>query len=373
MLGQRNKHSMNRFTPKNISIAIAAIVIIWIASGLIFGTSREDTKQAEVESGGDIAKLLKVETLSAQPYTRVVTLNGYTEANRSVEMKPEVDGKVVALPVKKGSLVAAGEVIVQLDNRDRKEKLAEARAMVAAREIEYSASQELQSKGYRPRIGLAESKAALEQARVALAQAQLAADNTLIKAPFHGRLEELNVEIGDFVLSGFMGSMNNQVMALVVEDNPIIVTSQISEKDLPSIDKDAEVEIMLSGARSLTGKIRYMSQVADPQSRSFKVEVEVPNPNHDIPVGMTATVKLPASAGLAYQVSSSVLALDDTGKVGVKMVGEDGVVQFHYVDVLASNDDGMWIGGLPDSIRLITQGQAFVSAGQKVPQTERVE
>lgn len=215
-------------------------------------------------------------------------------------------------------------------------------------------------------MGLADSKANLEKARVSLAQAQLDYDNTRVRAPFAGRLEELNVEVGDFVLSGFFGSMNGKVMARVVEDNPILVSGQISEKDLPNVDKDAEIQIVLSDNRALTGHIKFLSQYADVQSRSFPVEVLVDNPNHDIPVGMTATINLPASSGLAYQVSSSVLALDDAGKTGVKIVDDAGVVQFVYVTVLASGDEGLWIGGLPERIRLVTQGQAFVSAGQKI-------
>ncbi len=351
-------------SPKKLSIIIVLITLGWIATGLLFGIKREEAAKDMVESGSDIGKLLKVEELTAKPYTRLISINGSTMANRMVELKPEVEGKVVELPVKKGNMVEAGQLIVRLDDRDRKEKLAEAKAKLAARTIEYQASQELETKGYRPRIGLAESKANLEQARVEVAQAQLNYDNTRVIAPFAGRLEELNVEIGDFLLSGFFGSMNGKAMARLVEDNPILVSGNISEKDLPLINKDAVVTVELSDGRMLNGRVRFLSQYADTQSRSFPVEIAVDNPNHTIPVGMTATIKLSASKGSAYLVSSSVLALDDAGKVGVKLVDDAGVVQFQHVELLDNTGDGLWIGGLPDKIRLVTQGQAFVSAGQ---------
>jgi multidrug efflux system membrane fusion protein len=357
---------MAHFTPKKISIVIIVVVLAWIATGLVTGTKHGETEKESVQSGNDLKKLLKIETLDAKPYTRLVTINGFTGANRMVELKPEVEGKVVELPVKKGQWVEKGQLIVRLDDRDRREKLAEAKAKLAARTLEYSAAQELESKGYRPRIAVADSKAAIETARLELAQAQLNCDNTRIVAPFGGRLEELNVEIGDFVLAGYFGSIGGKAMARIVEDEPIKVSGQISEKDLPTVDKDAEVAVVLSDNRELKGRISYLSQYGNMESRSFGVEVTVPNPNHDIPVGMTATIKLPASEGDAYLVSSSVLALDDAGKVGVKLVDDANVVQFSPVEILANTDEGLWIGGLPAHVRLVTQGQAFVNAGQKI-------
>lgn len=354
------------FTPKKISIVLIVVALLWIGTGLLFGTKREDAVEKAVASGSDIQKLLKIEKLDAKPYTRQITLNGFTKPNRMVEMKPEVDGKVTEIPVQKGSQVAKGQLIIRLDDRDRKEKLAQARAALEARTIEYQASQTLEQKGYRPRIGLAQAKAALEQARAVMAQAQLEYDNTRVVAPFAGRLEELNVEVGTFLLSGFIGNMNSLVMARLVEDDPIKVSGEISEKDLPLLNKDAAAEVVLSDGRAFKGKVTFISQYADAQSRSFPVEILVDNPEHTIPAGMTATIHLSASQSSAYLVSSSVLALDDAGGVGVKLVDDAGVVQFARVEMLANTDEGLWIGGLPEHIRLVTQGQAFVNAGQKI-------
>jgi len=357
---------IKHLSPKKVSLALIVITLVWIGSGMLLGTKQEKAEEKGAPSGSDIQKLLKVEALDAKPYTRRISLNGSTKANRMVELKPEVEGKVMELPVKKGSNVQAGQVIVRLDDRDRKEKLAEAKATLAARTIEFQAAEELMAKGYRPRISVAQSKANLEQARTQVAQAQLEYGHTRVTAPFAGRLEELNVEVGDFVLSGYFGSMDGAAMARLVEDDPILVSGQISEKDLPSVNKEAEVEVVLSDGRRLKGRVNFLSQYANAESRSFPVEVTIPNPNHDIPVGSTATIKLSASQGSAYLVSSSVLALDDAGKVGVKVVGDDGTVQFLHAEILANTDEGLWIGGLPPHIRLVTQGQAFVNAGQKM-------
>ncbi len=352
-------------SPKNISIVISVIVIVWVLSGALFGTKREDAEKPSEASGQNTGKLLKVESLTAQDFTRTVTLNGFTEANRMIELKPEVEGKIIELPVKKGMVVEAGQLIARLDNRDRAEKLAEAKAKLDARTIEYEASKELKEKGFRPRMGLADSKANLETARVDLAQAKLNFDNTQIKAPFTGRLEELNIELGDFVLSGYFGSLNGKVMARLVEDSPIKISGQISEKDLPFIQKDSSATIVLSDGRELKGVISFVGQYADNASRSFRVEVLVDNPDHNVPIGITATLKLFASVGKAYQVASSVLTLSDDGKPGVKIIDDAGIVQFVPVAILDSTAEGVWINGLAEHIKLISSGQTFINAGQK--------
>jgi multidrug efflux system membrane fusion protein len=72
----------------------------------------------------------------------------------------------------------------------------------------------------------------------------------------------------------------------------------------------------------------------------------------------------------AHHVSPALLALDDGGAVGVKSVGADGTVAFHPANIVRSGNDGLWLAGLPESVRLITVGQGFVNAGEKVQASE---
>jgi multidrug efflux system membrane fusion protein len=61
-----------------------------------------------------------------------------------------------------------------------------------------------------------------------------------------------------------------------------------------------------------------------------------------------------------------VLTLDDSGRVGLKAVGEGNRVEFHPARILAGDEDGVWLTGLPSSIRAIVVGQEFVIAGETV-------
>ena len=69
---------------------------------------------------------------------------------------------------------------------------------------------------------------------------------------------------------------------------------------------------------------------------------------------------------MAHFIPSSVLSLNDQGIIGVKYVTDEGIVVFSEIVIIQSEADGIWVGGLPDEITLITVGQEFVQDGQLV-------
>ena len=69
---------------------------------------------------------------------------------------------------------------------------------------------------------------------------------------------------------------------------------------------------------------------------------------------------------LAHRITPAVLALDDAGKVGVRIINAEQRVEFHHVTVVRETKDGVWITGLPNEIDLITVGQEMVADGDSV-------
>ena len=71
-------------------------------------------------------------------------------------------------------------------------------------------------------------------------------------------------------------------------------------------------------------------------------------------------------------VSPAYLSLDDSGRLGVKTVGhQERTIAFNRVEIVEASRDGGWISGLPENVRLVTQGQGFVAAGETVRIAER--
>ena len=81
---------------------------------------------------------------------------------------------------------------------------------------------------------------------------------------------------------------------------------------------------------------------------------------------MTAELRVAADALEGHLLASALLALDDTGAVGVKVVDDKNRVQFQPVEILRTTEKGIWVTGLPEQIRIIAVGQGFVDSGALV-------
>ncbi|MBR9842912.1 MAG: efflux RND transporter periplasmic adaptor subunit, partial [Rhodobacteraceae bacterium] len=109
-----------------------------------------------------------------------------------------------------------------------------------------------------------------------------------------------------------------------------------------------------------------LSRSADPETRTFRVEIHVPNSNLAIRDGQTAEIIIGAEGTKAHLVPQSALTLNDDGTLGVRIVDEAGIVAFAPVDIQRDTKEGVWLTGLPDSANIITIGQEFVVQGVKV-------
>lgn len=351
-----------------IGITLALVLYLLVAN-LFADDSSPDEAQIAATSDKDLSTLVKVEPMEAVLHRSYVTLNGATEANRQVRLKAQVEGQVAEVLKQEGADVKTGDVIMRLDVRDRKAQVAQGKALLEQHRVEYAAAQKLNKEGYYSNVRLAQSKAQYEAAKAQLAAAQEAYDNTFLRAPFDGVLEELSAEVGDLVGRGFVVNGDDSV-AMVVEYDPIVIVGQVPQQRRAELVQDLPAAITLFGNQRYEGTIRYVGTVTNPDTRTFRVEVAVPNPEGKIPIGVSAEMRLPAGETMAYDIPPYVLSQDDTGKVGVKIVDDEGIVRFQHVELLGDSENGFWVGGLPERIRLVTVGQNYASPGQslEVPQ-----
>src|SRR5690606_24696660 len=117
------------------------------------------------------------------------------------------------------------------------------------------------------------------------------------------------------------------------------------------------------------GEVTYIASVADNATRSFPVEIEIPNPDFAIRDGVTAEAIVNVGTAPGQLLPQSVLTLDDEGILGVRAV-EDGKVVFYPVTIVSDTREGVWVTGLPAVAKVITVGQENVTAGQAVEASE---
>ncbi len=347
------------------SILIAALLVVavglWVGSGQFGqGNNLPPAKKPPADlTRATSSPAVRVRLQSAEVRRTEEILQGRTEAYRTVEVSAETDGLIKDLEVDRGSLVEAGQVVARLAKDDRPARLTEAKALLAQRQIEHKAAQKLAKKGFRAETQVAAATAALEaaQARVQLAEIDLG--DTNLRAPFDGIVEDRMAEVGDYLQKG-------DPVARIVDLTPILVIAQVSERAIHDISLGQNGRARLSSGLEVQGRVRFVSPMADPATRTFRVEMEVANDDQSIADGLTAQISLPRSAVEAHRISPAVLSLDDQGVIGVKLVDSDNRVVFLPVAVVANDPSGLWVTGLPHDAVLITVGHEFVKAGQEV-------
>ncbi len=342
------------------SASAAVLIALWLLSGQ---TGSDESGGADLRTTNSSAERpknkVRVRTQTAEEVMRTIVLNGQTAPARIVELSAETDGRIIFVGAERGANLSRKDVIVRLDKRDRNARLAQAKATVKQREVEYEGRLKLKTQSYVSEAQLQEAIALLEAARAELTRAELDLDYMSIRAPFDGALQSRQVEIGDFVKRG-------DPIAIVVDNRTIIVSANLSEFDAQYVRVGDAAQAQLATGEQVRGTIRYVAPVADNKTRTFAVELEIDNQDGAIRAGGTARLQISAEVVKAHRISPSLLTLDDAGNIGIKIINDLGQVEFVVVDIALSSSNGIWVAGLPSTATIITVGQGFVTSGSRV-------
>ncbi len=340
-----------------IAGSIALLAFIWVISGQFSSAPENDSikKTADQEK----APQVRVKRMIAQDRVGEVILFGRTEADRKVSVRVETTGRITRLLKRKGDRVAKGDVIARLAMDDREAQRQEAKSSVEHYKLAYEAGRKLSKKAFRSRVQLAEAKSKLDKAKAELAKVRLDIRRTEIRAPFDGVLDDLPVEEGAYVNA-------NSIIGTVADLDPIVVVGEVAERHQSVIQKNAEAWVKFISGERRKGAIRFLAKVGVTKTRTFRIEAAIPNPEGKIAEGLTTELHIPTASVQAHFISPAVLTLSKDGVLGVKTVKADQTVAFHPVKLVADMVDGIWVSGLPEQITLITVGQEYVQAGQKV-------
>ncbi|MCR9127243.1 MAG: efflux RND transporter periplasmic adaptor subunit [Rhodobacteraceae bacterium] len=340
----------------------------------------------------------------AQEIDNAVVLRGQTQADRQVEVRSETTARVVSAPLRKGSFVETGDVLCRLDPGTREAtlneaqarlreararvpeaeaRLQEAHARVEEARINDNAARKLSQGGFASetrvaasqaamraaeasvesaRTGLETAQSGIQSAQAAVAAAEAEIDRLTIRAPFAGLLESDTAELGSLMQPGAL-------CATVIQLNPIKIVGYVPETEVHRVSTGAIAGAQLANGAQARGEVIFLSRSADPQTRTFLVEIEAPNPDLAIRDGQTAEILISARGAQAHFLPQSALTLNNDGQLGVRIVEQGDRVAFNPVSLLRDTVQGVWVAGLPDTADVIVTGQDFVTEGVRVAAT----
>lgn len=352
---------------------VAAVLVLvgcaaWVATGEFSSVGSAQTEAppaagASAETAPAAPRTVAVVTPPRVEHARAIRLSGRTDADKRAVMATRAAGVIAELPVQQGQQVKAGDLILTLDAEDKAAVVENARALLKQREAEWEAAQRLAKSGNLAKLQVDNAWSALVAARAQVQSAEADLARNQVKAPFDGVVDRVPVQLGSSVAQG-------AEVATIIALDPIVAKGEVSERDLGFIAIGDTAEVQLVSGQSVEGKLRYISRDATQQTRTFPVEIAVPNADNRIPAGMTAEITLLSQPVDAIVLPRSVVTLSNKGDLGIRAVDPSSKVVFFPIDLVDDTPTGLVLAGIPTDARVIVAGQDLVKDGETVHAVE---
>lgn len=345
--------SRSKWVAGGLSLAIFA----WMGSGYILPSSDGDSAQKTAVEAKAVTVAVRAST--AELVDQVFVAEGQALPDRDTLIRTEISGQIAEVLAQKGDDLEAGQVIARIQDGTRTADLTRAQEELNRAQREYDNAVALRERGIATADRVASARATLASAQAGLTAANEAIGKGDLTAPFAGRLEELDINEGEFVSAGAQ-------VARIVDNTPLSIRIQVPQQALKDIKVGQEADVDFITGISATGVVKFVGTSANAETRTFQAEIEVDNADGAIPAGISAQLRIPTGELVAHFVSPAILSLGTDGTLGVKTVNGDDVVEFHEVSIVRAQTDGIWVSGLPEQARIIAIGQGFVSDGERV-------
>lgn len=345
-----------------VALGITFVLFLWMGSGLI---GKEPIAEIDVsQRDNNNIKSVLVREFFISPTERIVRLSGKSKEERKVSIKSELSTQVDRIIASDGSEVIANQSILRLEQEEALARLRQAQSQERQAELEYSSQRQLLRQRLTSSATVAKAQGDYEASKAASALAQKQFDATRVEAPFTGRVEKIYVAEGDFVQPG-------QLLADIFDYDPLVIIGDLSEVEVGFVKQGGEVKVTFITGEVVQGNVSYVAQTADPESRTFEVQVSIPNPDKSLRAGVTAEMAFSTGAVEAVKIPASIISINDEGKIGVKGVDARDQVVFYPIEVVKAETNEMWVSGIDDGAKLIIRGFGFVELEEKVEvQTE---
>ena len=274
---------------------ISKICVLVLAVFFLFAC----TAKIEEEGSGEVARgaaPVKVTDVKRQQISEKIYYTGLIEAREKIIITPEVSGKIAKINVEEGDRVQKGDVLAELDTRTVRLQLQQAEAGMAVAQANYNDAQRNMERMERLRdenavseqqyekvkLAFESAEAQLKQSRAALDLAEHSLDVSIMTAPFSGVIASKNAEVGDIINPMMGGGYSTAGGVLTLVDFSVVkINIGVSLEDVVRIKKGQKASLTVTTFpdKVFPGRVTVVNMAADPASKKFGVEVQLPNPD----------------------------------------------------------------------------------------------
>lgn len=303
------------------------------------------------------------------------SFTGIVEPEMTVNIVHKTGGKVAEVRVKNGDDVQEGDLLIRLDDLELLAQIAQAEAACRLADAQFESAaktledmQALYQEDVVPQQQLEQAETGYKVAEAQAAQAAAALqlirthlNDTLITAPISGKVSGVTINPGEMAAPG-------TPLAAINRLDTMQVGVDLTEKDVGRINEGQKVEVLVSAISSepLEGEVQSVSPVADPRTKTYRMEVVLPNENGLLKGGMTAEVRVAVAVEEDTVVIPVEAVLTRDGEQVVFVV-EEGLACLRQVTLgLESGENVSVLEGIETGEQVVSRGQHYLQEGQKV-------
>ena len=336
---------------KKVHFAIAAVVLIALCGcGEKKKTAAEQTVRVKVQQ-------IQAETVNGEQ-----GFSGTIEESSGTSLSFAVTGTIKKIHVSAGQMVAAGQLIAELDPTTLQNAYTIAKTSLEQAQDTYNRMKELHNAGSLPEMQWISIENQLKSAMASEAMSRKSLNDTKLYAPFSGYIASRDGEIGQNAIPG-------SPIVKLVNIGSVKVKISVPENEVQRIAKGSSMKIIVPALnnREFSGRVTERGVRADPRSRTYEVKATIQNPGSQLLPGMICqafTNYMQGATGVF--VPANLVQLDGNNKTFVWVVN-GGKALKREITINNETAQGVQVsGGLSAGDHIIVAGQQKVSNGMKV-------
>lgn len=336
---------------KKVHFAIAAVVLIALCG---CGEKKKTAAEQTVR--------VKVQQIQAEVVNGEQGFSGTIEESSGTSLSFAVTGTIKKIYVSAGQMVAAGQLIAELDPTTLQNAYIIAKTSLEQAQDTYNRMKELHDAGSLPEMQWISIENQLKSAMASEAMSKKSLNDTKLYAPFSGYIASRDGEIGQNAIPG-------SPIVKLVNIGSVKVKISVPENEVQRIAKGSSMKIIVPALsnREFSGRVTERGVSADPRSRTYEVKATIQNPGSQLLPGMICqafTNYMLGSTGVF--VPAYLVQLDGDNKTFVWVVNSGKAVK-REITINNETAQGVQVsGGLSAGDQIIVAGQQKVSNGMKV-------